>query len=186
MLKDYRLFDAKTIESHLATPGFARIVSRFFPNYASTHKTLQLFGDEYQPIRCEHCGKDLLELLFTEDHKGVVVRLRRRKDSPDDMEVIADLYAACKGSCDEKLQTQYCTGTLLSAASWANLSDLVMPPVFLERIVVLLDQLGRDEVAYSPQALEKEKIVLRALAQYVLRESTDGELQRARRMLAGG
>lgn len=182
LLKDYRVMDPKVLEPYLLSPGFARIVSRYFPNYANLHRTPHLLNGEYLPIRCDHCGRDLLELLFSEDRKGVVVRLRRRKNAPDEMEFIHDVYVACKGECDERLQEKYCSGAPLSTFGWMSLSDLVMPSNYLERLISLLDQLGRDEVAFSAQALEKEKYLFRALAQRTLREPTDGELKRTKKL----
>lgn len=181
-IKDYRFFDAKSLETYLATPGFHRIACRYFPKYAQTSRAISPLGKDYLPIRCDHCGKDLLEALFLEDQQGVVVRLRRRKTTPDEMDVVGDVYVACKGTCDEQLQSVYCGGTSLSTAGWIALSDLVMPPVFMERILALLDQLGKDEVIYSAQALEKEEALFRALAQRTLREPTEGEIQRAKKI----
>lgn len=183
-LKDYRLFDAKCIESYLVTPAFSRIATRFFPNYAQTHRIVHLFQDAYFPVRCGHCDKDLLESLLQENHQGVVVRLRRRREESDELEVISEVYFACKGSCDERLQAKYCTGNLLSAAAWANIADLIMPPVFLERVAALIDQLGKDQTIFSPQALAKEDYLIRALAQVVLRESSKEEKLKAQTILA--
>ena len=183
LIKDFRFFDSKFLESQLVSPAFGRIVSRYFPNYAQTRRVAAPVGGEYLPIRCDHCHKDLLETLYSEDHQGVAVRLMRRKSVPDEVKVIADVYTACKGACDERLQTIYCNGTLLSAADWISLSDLVMPPVFLERIISILDQIGKDAVTYSPQALAKEQYLLRALAQRTLRESSNGEIQRAKTLM---
>ena len=174
-IRDYRFFDAKVLAGYLSTPEFGRIVSRYFPNHAKTHGVLHLVAEEYLPICCENCNTDLLQALFAEDRKGVLVSLRRQKKSVDEMEVVADMYTACKGACDEELQSKYCRGTTLNAAGWVDLSDLVKPSFFLERLITMIDQIGNDEVTFSAAALEKEKYLIRALAQYVLRESGDGE-----------
>lgn len=185
-IKDFKVFEPKSLESYLTTPGFGRVANRYFPAYAKLRRCIQTIHDEYMPIKCDHCGNDLLETLFSEDQQGVVVRLRRRKKTPDEMEVISDVYFACKGVCDEQLQNVYCNGTLLSAASWSSLADLVMPPVFLERICLLLEQIGKDETAFAPQALSKELYLIRALAQTALRESSEGEIQRAKKLMFKG
>ena len=185
-IKDYRLFDAKSLESYLTSPAFGRVVARYFPGYVKTYGVLHLVGDEYLPIRCEHCNKDLLEAVFNSGPQGVVVGLRRRKKALDEMEVVADLYAACKGTCDEQLQSKYCNGTTLDAAEWIEIFNLVSPPMFLERLMALVDRLGNDEVIFSPQALEKEKYLIRALAQYVLRDFADGERQWSRKVTFNG
>jgi hypothetical protein len=187
-IKDYRILDAKFLESYLATPAFFRLTSRWFPSYAQTHPVLHLVENEYLPILCEHCKKDLLKSLFTEDQQGVVVRLRRRKksakekESAETTEIIANLYYACKGNCDIELQTKYCNDKLLDAAGWVAISDVAEPSGFLDRLTLLLSQIGTDEITYTTQALEKEIYLLKALAQYTLRESAANETQQIQKI----
>lgn len=185
-IKDYRFFDSKFIENFLTTPGFGRIASRYFPNYSKTYRPIDVSSDEYLPILCDHCGVDLLETLFSEDRQGVAVRLQRRRTEPDEMQYISDVYFACKGECDEQLQSKYCNGSHLSAASWLELSDLTIPVVYLEQICVLLDQIGKDEASFSTSAIEKEEYLIRALGQRTLRESTEGEKQKAAKIKSDG
>jgi hypothetical protein len=170
LVKDYRILDAKFLEMYLAAPGFARISFRYFPNYAQTHQILHLVENDYLPILCEHCRKDLLKTLFTENQEGVIVRLRRRKETPAETEIIANLYTACKGDCDAELQTKYCNKTNLNTVGWTDLSDLVNPSAFLDWTLSLLRKIGTDEFTYTTSALEKELYLLKAIAQYTLRE----------------
>ncbi|MDR2440027.1 MAG: hypothetical protein LBE12_11765 [Planctomycetaceae bacterium] len=176
LIKDYRILDAKFLETYLETPGFARIAFRYFPNYAQTHQALHLIEDDYLPILCEHCRKDLLKLLFTEDHEGVVVRLRRQKEVHEETTVITNIYVACKGDCDAELQTKYCNGTNQHAVSWTHLSDLASSSTFLDWTLSLLQKIGTDEFTYTTSALEKELYLLKALSQYTLREPTGKKL----------
>ncbi|MDR2643388.1 MAG: hypothetical protein LBC74_11415 [Planctomycetaceae bacterium] len=182
-IKDYKIMDAKFIESYLITPGFDLITSHFFPNFSLSRQAIHIYQDKYLPIRCEFCQKDLLETLYTNNNQGVVVRLRLRKNDPDTMDTISKVYFACKGDCDEQLQTKYCRHYSQSTASWASISDLVIPAAFLERAAVLLNQIGRDGISYEPEALETEIYLLRALAQRTLRPAVPGELLRTKRML---
>ncbi|MDR0705634.1 MAG: hypothetical protein LBF88_11680 [Planctomycetaceae bacterium] len=172
LIKDYRILDAKFLEMYLATPGFARISFRYFPNYAQTHQVLHLVEDNYLPILCEHCRKDLLKTLFTENQAGVIVQLRRRKKTQTETEVIANIYAACKGDCDAELQARYCNEKKLNAVGWTNISDLVDSSAFLDRTLSLLRKIGTAELTYTASALAKELYLLKAIAQYTLREST--------------
>jgi hypothetical protein len=157
---------------YLTTPGFARIAFRYFPNYAQTHQVLHLVENDYLPVLCEHCRKDLLKTLFTENQESVIVRLRRRKETPTEAEIIANIYVACKGDCDAELQAKYCNGTNLNAVGWTDLSDLVDSSVFLDWTLSLLRKIGTDEFTYTTPALEKELYLLKAIAQYTLREPT--------------
>jgi hypothetical protein len=171
LVKDYRILDAKFLEMYLAAPGFARIAFRYFPNYAQTHQVLHLVENDYLPILCEHCRKDLLKTLFTENQESVLVRLRHRKETPQEAEVIANIYVACKGDCDAKLQAKYCSGKKLNTVGWTALSDLTDSSAFLDWTLSLLRKIGTDEFTYTTSALEKELYLLKAVAQYTLRES---------------
>lgn len=186
-IKDYKIMDARFIESHLTTPGFDLIASHYFPNFALGRQSVHIYQDKYLPINCECCHKDLLETLYTENNQGVVVRLRSRKNNiADTTEKIAKVYFACKGECDERLQTVYCKNSSYSTVSWAAISDLVIPSAFLERIVVLLGQVGREGVVYESEAFDAEIYLFRALAQRTLRPATTGETLRTKRMLING
>ncbi len=184
-LKDFWLFDGKSLEVFLLSPGCTKILTRYFPKAASLQRPIVKLQDDYLPIRCDCCAKDLLETIYAEDQHGVVVRLARRKMSADELDEIVEVYFTCKGECDEKLQRQYCKGTNLGAANWANLADIATPVMLLERIVSIMDILGKGKISYSDQAIEKEEYLVRALAQRVFREPTPGELERAKKHLNG-
>jgi hypothetical protein len=184
-IKDYKIIDSKFIEPYLTTPAFDLITSRYFPNYALGRQAIHIYQEKYLPINCEHCKKDLLETLYTNDNQGVVVRLRLRKSEPEQElpDTITKVYFACKGECDEQLQTKYCKNTTQSTASWAFISDLIIPSAYLERVVALINQIGRDGVVYEPEALETEEYLCRALAQRTLRPPAAGEIIRTKKML---
>ncbi|MDR1052625.1 MAG: hypothetical protein LBL39_00460, partial [Planctomycetaceae bacterium] len=110
----------------------------------------------------------------------------RKNNIADTTEKIAKVYFACKGECDERLQTVYCKNSSYSTVSWAAISDLVIPSAFLERIVVLLGQVGREGVVYESEAFDAEIYLFRALAQRTLRPATTGETLRTKRMLING
>ncbi|MDR2171165.1 MAG: hypothetical protein LBP59_13560 [Planctomycetaceae bacterium] len=169
IIKDYKIIDSKFIETYLLTAGFDLVASHYFPKFALGKQAVHIYQDKYLPVCCEYCQKDLLETLYTNNNQGVVVRLRLRKSDENVADTITQVYFACKGECDEQLQAKYCNNTSQSTASWALLSDLVVPSAFLERVVVLLNQIGRDGVIYSKEALETEEYLCRALAQKTLR-----------------
>jgi hypothetical protein len=183
LIKDYRILDAKFLEMYLAAPGFARISFRYFPNYAQTHPILHLVENDYVPILCEHCRKDLLKTLFTKDQEGVIVRLRRRKETPTETEIIANIYVACKGDCDAELQAKYCNKTDLNTVGWTALSDIVDSSAFLDWTLSLLRKIGTDEFTYTTSALEKELYLLKAIAQYTLREPTGKTVTSAQKIM---
>lgn len=182
-LRDYKIFDTKIIDSYLHTVGFARLLARYFPNVAAQSRPLHLVEDEYLPLKCDHCGKDLLEALYREDHKSIVARVAQRPASSDEPTLIHDLYYACMGTCDETLQNVYLKGRLHSASSVVPLADLVAPPLYLMRVLNLIDRLDSPQYGYTEGALEKEKYLFRALAQRVMVDPTDDEIAHAKKLM---
>lgn len=186
LLKGFRLIDPKYLESRLTSREFSRLVLRFFPKYSQIHRPIVPIADDYLPLICENCGKDLLESLFSDNHPGVIVKLCRPKEDPGDMDAIHDIYIACKGECDEQLQNKHCSATGLNAASWVNLTDLVSPPLYLGYILSILEQMADDRTVYTPSAMEKETHLIRAMAQRCLREPIEEEILLARKKNLNG
>jgi hypothetical protein len=130
----------------------------------------------YIPLACDYCGKDLLETIHDQNYDGLVGVMSRADDTGK--ETIFDMYFACKGKCDstleERLKRQYD-----AIATWEDLSDLVIPFTFLNWILATMNQLRDDQFVYLEAAHEKNKKLILALSQRVLREMTDAERKRA-------
>ncbi|HBT78402.1 MAG TPA: hypothetical protein DEB39_16085 [Planctomycetaceae bacterium] len=184
-IRDYRVFDAKMLESHLLTTGFSRLLSRYFPNSTVQRRPIHLIEDAYLPLPCDHCGKDLLEALYKEDHQGVVARISIRPSSENTPQVVQEVYFACMGPCDESLQSEHIQGRVNTVSSVVPLADLVVPTLFMARILGLIDRLHSVGFEYADAALAKEKYLFRALSQRVLIEPTEGEIIRVKKMMFG-
>lgn len=185
IIKDFRIIDTKIMETHLNSIGCAKLWPRYFPNAALQRRPLHKIEDTYLPLSCDHCGKDLLDLLFREDHKSIVARIAQRPATEGEIMLVHDLYFACMGTCDESLQSFHLKGRQHSVSSVIPLADLVTPPFYLSRILGLIDRLNSPQFDYTDPALEKEKYLLRALAQRVLIPPSEGELNRAKKKMFG-
>jgi len=73
-LKDFYIFDRRLIETHLLTLGFSQLTRRYFPESHIRIRPIHNVFDEYIPLNCDHCGRDLLEALYTEDYTGLVAQ----------------------------------------------------------------------------------------------------------------
>lgn len=177
-IKDYRVFDHKLIEKHLLQKGFSRLLMRYFPKSHKEIAPIYKILDEYIPLECCVCGKDLLESMFTESYKGLVAYLERY-DKSDEKYHVEEIYFACKGECDEKKRTQLFE-KYQTVAGWKDLSDLIIPADFIKYIITTMNQLHSGRYIYSEQARKKEKELFIALSQKVLREMTDKERERFR------
>jgi hypothetical protein len=136
--------------------------------------------DEYVPIACDVCGKDLLEALYREDYKGLVAQVEVR-DAASGVTTVQRMYFACKGKCDKQMEDA-CWKEFHTPAGWKDLSDLVIPADLLRWIMASLNRL-RDGERYTDDAFEKEKHLIMALSQKVFREMTERERERVRDLI---
>jgi adenosyl cobinamide kinase/adenosyl cobinamide phosphate guanylyltransferase len=141
------------------------------------HKVL----DEYVPIACDVCGRDLLEALYRENYKGLVAQVEVT-DGASGVTTIESMYFACKGKCDKEMQER-CRHEFKTSSGWKDLSDLVIPADLLRWIMATLNRLRSGKYKYADAAFEKEKQLIMALAQKVFREMTERERERVRTLM---
>lgn len=180
-IRDYQIFDHKRIEDQMLRIGFSRIFGRYLPESAKRLRPLHKIIDEYVPIKCEACGKDLLESLYRENYQGLVASVEKHDESTG-ITTIEKIYFSCKGSCDQKLEKQ-CWNKYETPAGWKDLSDLVIPTDFLRWILASFNRLHSGEYQYTDEAFKMEKQLLMALSQKVFREMTENERERVRDLI---
>ena len=180
-IRDYQIFDHKRIEDYLMRLGFSRIFTRYFPESVKHVRPLHKVLDEYIPIACDVCGKDLLEALYRENYKGLVAQVERL-DKASRTTTVERIYFACKGTCDKQMEA-ICWAEFHEPAGWKDLSDLVIPADFLRWIMATLNRLRNGE-KYTDTAFAKEKQLIMALSQKVFREMTERERERIRTLMS--
>lgn len=179
-LRAYKILDQGLIESELLAFGRSWLIRRYFPDSYKTVRPLHPLIDRYVPIECDECGKDLLEALYTDNSKSLIAEVRRRAlDSPR-FTVLA-VYCACKGDCDRALERKM-YGIHGEGARWVDLSDVAMPNQYLRWVMGMINQLRRGDT-FSDEAFDRQKELIIAVGQKVLREVTADEHQRLRKLI---
>lgn len=171
-IKDYKIFDQKIIESYLVKVGFSHLLMRYFPESYRRIKPIHLIAEEYIPLKCRECGKDLLEAWYTEPGQSIIVFVRRY-DEERDLEVIEDIYWCCKGACDRKYQTIIERNGFLTG--YEDINALFLPSYFLEWIISIMASIRAQEKIYTDKAFDQLKFFALILSQRVLREMTEKE-----------
>jgi hypothetical protein len=184
-IKDHRIFDHKLIESQLIRKGFSQILMRYFPEGYKLVKPLHIVMDKYIPLHCVICEKDLLEALYREEQTAIVALVRRynKSNEGEPSAYIDDVYWACKGACDEKVENMYREQGPIGTP-WRDISDLANPALFLDWIFYHMINLQNHELPYTDSAFHKLLRVIVALSQKNLREMTAKERERAREILS--
>lgn len=179
-IKEYQIFDHRRIEDYLMRLGFSHIFTRYFPESVKHVRPLHKVLDEYIPIVCDVCGKDMLEALYRENYKGLVAQVERL-DETSGTTTVERMYFACKGKCDKQMEAA-CWVEFHESTGWKDLSDLVIPADFLRLIMATLNRLRSGE-KYTNDAFKKEKHLIMALSQKVFREMTERERERVRTLM---
>ncbi|WP_218915745.1 hypothetical protein [Halanaerobium praevalens] len=139
-IKDYKIFDHKLIENYLIRIGFSKLLMRYLPENYKEIKPLHLIVDEYLPLECSVCGKDLLPDLYNNQYGSNIVfvkKVERNEDSEIEKTIYKDIYWACKGECDRKLEKNYVDSGFTS--SWEDIGDIIKPTVYLRYLFGIMN-----------------------------------------------
>ncbi|MEK4351360.1 hypothetical protein MKX41_10970 [Paenibacillus sp. FSL R5-0475] len=121
-----------------------------------------LFSQEKKFI-CENCGADIL--IGNDRGPGIIVLVE------DENSVTYDVYASCKGKCDETLKRSRARG---GSDGWRDVVDFTNPLLFVKYTMSGINLANQQK--FTPEALEQYKQILFVAFQHVLREPTKGEL----------
>lgn len=173
-----KIFDREKIEKIIIEKNMKNLMKRYFPNSlkkyeANEHKISNIL-DEYVPLECKKCNKDLLEKEI--QGLNIIVFLGEYKDNA---QYIKDIYWSCKRECDHSLR-QYYDKKGLEDLGWKEISDLIIPTGYLDWVCSILNDLRDGDMVFSDEAFEKLKYFLIAISQLVLKDSTEEGKERIR------
>jgi hypothetical protein len=169
-IKDYKIFDHKLIENYLLRIGYSSLMIRYMPNSYKKISPLRLVADEYIPLNCKHCGKDLLDTMYEKPYEGIVVFLV--DDIDEEKPMYREVYWCCKGDCDRELRKDHVT-------QWEDIGDLIIPIYFLDWIFSHFNGLRSGDNVFSDKAFGNLKLFIMAISQRILREMNEHEKERA-------
>ena len=183
-LRDYKLFDLQKIENFIIEFGMSKLISQYFPESYKKIRPLHEIFDGIIKLKCDCCGKDLLNELVLEKEQGIVAFIEHFDEHTGITEV-EDIYFACKGRCDMVLEKKTMADSK-TIIPWRDISDLAKPNQYLQYLLALVNQLHNNEYKYSDVAIEKEKYLLSAMAQKVFHEVTPEEKEELRELFRSG
>jgi hypothetical protein len=178
-IKDYRIFDRQLIENHLIRIGFSDLVMRYFPESYKTIRPLHVVLDEYIPLKCDACDKDILESLYRESYTANLIFVES-DEWVDNKHVrhVHRVYCCCKEGCDERLTAMYERPQENFITHWKDVSDLVIPIMYIRWLMTCMHTLREDTYIYHNNSFQRLQEIIVALSQKVLRESTEQEKAR--------
>lgn len=168
------VYDCERIERAIVgNPALKQVFERFFPKsfreYGKTSHTPHEISDSVVGLFCNVCGKDLL--------KGPHGTVEFAEQLTSDNKIhIVDMYWACKGTCNRTLQLAFEKRGFMT--SWEDISDLIIPIVFMRWVIASMNGIRDGSDIFSDKAYEKFREFTFAVAQLVVRETSDEERER--------
>lgn len=178
-ISETKIFDSKLIEKIIFENDMRNITQRYFPKSleeyeAKEHKISNVL-DEYSPLNCGCCNKDLLE----KDIQGLNLICFIENYDENGICHVSDIYWSCKDECDESIRVTYEQNGFNSGA-WEDISDLIIPTKFIEWICAILNNIKDGDIIFSDQAFEKLKYFIISISQLALKNTTEEKKDRIR------
>jgi hypothetical protein len=176
MAAEVAVYDRERIESELLSlPRLVTVAKRYFPESMSrwlreSPGAAEIFV-EPGTVTCKRCGRDLL----SPEPSGIAVVWRDQS-----RDTIHDYYCCCKGICDRELRAARAERGWVD--SWEDITDIIIPTVFLRRIMTPVNQLGAGW-QYTEDALKGLRDLLWAGFPRVARQLTTKEADRVRALI---
>ncbi|EKE03724.1 MAG: putative lysogenic conversion protein (Hypothetical protein) [uncultured bacterium] len=173
---EFDLYDYRKIEGILFDKKLNSLLSRYFPELQTKDNTnyLENIIENYIPLNCEHCGKDLLK--DNAIYSGIIVYMENYETN-----TIENIYVCCKGNCDRLLINKY-KKTLID--KWEDLGDLSIPAFYIKNINTLLKIAKGLDNKITEEALEQAITIFLALSQKICRKTTQKEFDRIQKLLS--
>ena len=126
--------------------------------------------DDIVEIKCDRCGTNLYK---DGKYSGNMVEVSKETDGKTE---IFEYYFCCKqGNCDRELQDKFKAEDFY-VGGFEDLTNLSSSNFYLAHIIALINQLyNKEKYSYSKEALDKERKMIMAVGQVVLKEVTEKE-----------
>ena len=169
------VYDSALIERNLLNnPDLKGVFERFFPRSYKEYRKVTLaphgISESVVGLFCTVCGKDLLK--EKEGRIGIAVEF-----TDDDKKMhYVDMYWACIGKCDRAMEVAFEKRGFIT--NWEGIEDLIIPLVFMQWVITTMNSLRSGFLVFSDEAYKKFIELTFAVAQLVVRETSDEEMER--------
>lgn len=172
---DVLVYDAALIERNLLNnPDLKGVFERFFPHSYREYRKVSLaphkISESVVGLFCNVCGKDLLK-----EREGRIGFAEELTDEGKRIRTV-DMYWACIGECDRAMEYDFEKRGFVT--SWEGIEDLMIPLVFTKWVITAVNSLRDGSLAFSDTAYKKFIELTFAIAQLVVRETSDEEKER--------
>ena len=175
-------FDHERIENYMIKHKQFELFKRYFPASFAQWNTTRIetsnMLDDYGPLRCCVCGKDLL----SEENKfqGNIVFCQRKNDNG--AYTYEEIVVTCIGKCDDYISRK-AFAKYDCATGWKGLYDIIIPAHYFKHLIATMNTIFSSSDNYSETAFGQYKNIMITLSQFVFRTQSKEELDRVRSLL---
>ena len=177
----YKIFDRESIETILISKNKTNLIERYFPEsfkkIQNQKYRISNFIDEYIPLKCYCCGKDLLK---QEEQGYNIISFLIRYSDDFKIEYIDDIFCCHNGICDDKIKGKFEKNGYTTHCE--HISDIIIPTRYVSWIIAILNEIKSGEVVFSDVAFEKIKKIIIAVSQFTLKSAEEKDKERIKRL----
>lgn len=178
------IFDRERIEQILLESENGRkLAKRYFLKSFSDWENHNMapsnFLTTYEPLKCKCCGKDLLDREIIKQTMGIIVfveDMEYAEEKEFKQSKYIDIYWACKGECDRKLEKRY--QGRKNSTTWEDISDIAIPGKYVMWNMTILNRIHDKDDIFEDIAYKRLKEFIIKVSQIVLRNQTEDQLER--------
>ncbi|QPQ30418.1 restriction endonuclease [Lysinibacillus sp. JNUCC 51] len=180
------IFDNERIETQLLENSKGKDIARryfikSFTKWESFQNEPANLFNEYEPLRCKYCEKDLLDRKIIDESIIVFVEdIKFSEENNYEKSKYVDIYFSCKGRCDSVLEHHYLQQNCIT--KWEDISDIIIPNKYLSWNMAVLNRVRDGEDVYTDEAFSKLKQFILKVSQLVVKNRSEEQTERLRQL----
>lgn len=167
-IEAFEIYDGARIETGFHDVGLSGVLLQHLPTNHTALRPIHPLLDEYVPLECEICGKDLLKESTRKNYKGLINFAIRDG-------VTHSVHFACKGDCDQQVTRRLHHQGF--GESWDDIQDYCNPLIFFRRMTGYMEGLRDNPASFTDQAHAKMIELYLAVSQRTLRQTNEEDRQ---------
>lgn len=163
-ISSFEIFDGTRIENSFHDVGLSGVLLQHLPNAHTNLRPIHPLLDQYTPLNCEVCGKDLLQDSLLGQFRGEIVFGARENGET------VSVHVCCKHPCDDQIcRVLHARGL---ADLWDDIEDYCNPLIFLRHITGYINQMRNEPASFSDEAHARMIEIYLAVSQRTLRQTS--------------
>ena len=162
-IKAFEIYDAARIETGFHDVGLSGVLLHHLPNSHTSLRPIHPLFNEYIPLECEICNRDLLKNSIRYIKFGIIIFAKKNN-------VIHSIHFVCKGQCDSEISLRLKDQGFL-VNGWDDIDNYCNPLTFLRRLTGYMNEIRNNPSAFSDKAHRQMIDLYLSISQRTLRQT---------------